>query len=366
MVLLRSDALKTLVVNESELKNSYDDMCDPTIEDVECKDDKITDVILNIIKDNSIQSKLEPGIGISITNDTINARLGTGLTTDENNNIIVKNSDIKLPQSGNVTTVQSNGIVDVNIGTGLYNDSGNLAIDYGSLPLVTPVLTTVVEEWNHNNDVLLRTLTSNSVQIETGASININTKYKYVLGSSYSAPTIVSGDYGTGVVPNDTYSTPLIINNYYIDSGSISKNVTFSKPKSGLNVVNDKVVPPTGNDTTSTSMSISVVYPFYLGYSPTTPTAITGLSKKLYSKSGSLTYTGVTSSVSNYTYFIYPVDVTVTNIIMDGAAPVLGAFTRLSSIHLITNTGVDKVFNVLKSNALGAFNNNTLRFDFNN
>lgn len=272
--------------------------------------------------------------------------------------------DVQTLTAGEYIRISDNRI-NVNVGQGLKNDgSNNIAIDYGSLPLATPVLLNSIQEYNNDKSSLLRTLTANSVAIEDGAKIDVNSKFKYVLGSNYSQPTSITGDYGSLIPADNTYSNPLAISDYQINNGNLLKTVTFERAKSGLNVVDGKVVAPTGVDNTSVSLSISINYPFYLGYSSSTPSSIGSFTKKLSLKSGSLTYTGVTSGVSNYTYFLFPNDVTVTNIIMDGAAPVLGAFSSISNISITTETGVTRTVKVLKSNALGAFNNNTLRFDF--
>jgi hypothetical protein len=65
-----------------------------------------------------------------------------------------------------------------------------------------------------------------------------------------------------------------------------------------------------------------------------------------------------TNNSSNYTYIIYPASYGVlSNIIQDGATPVLGAFTNLGTFTI--SNGYGHSYNVLiyKSNALGAFAN---------
>ena len=366
MKIIRSDKLAELVATENLLRNEYPDLCDPTIEDVACKDYKLTDIILKIIEDNGFQTKLIPGNCISITDDTINLNVGQGLKNDGLNNVAIDYSTILTPKDGTCIDVNNDGNINLNIGNGLKNNSNSVAIDFGAQPLVSPSLLSVINEYKYDKSILLRTLTSNPAIVEDGALIDVDSKFKYTLNGSYSEPITISGDYGSVIPPDNTYSSSLLINNYLINTGNLTKSVNFVRPKSGLNVENNKVVAPVGNDTTTASLTVSINYPFYLGYSATTPTSISGFSKRLNIKSGSLTYTGVTATTLQYTYFLFPNDVTITGIIMDGAAPILSAFTQLSNVNIITDTGVTRSMKVLKSNALGAFNNNTLRFDFHN
>ncbi len=74
------------------------------------------------------------------------------------------------------------------------------------------------------------------------------------------------------------------------------------------------------------------------------------------------TYSNVTSG-SDYIYYCYPDSLgLLSNIVMDGAAPILGAFTDLGVVQLTNDGGVNIDYRIYRSNAVNAFTNNTLNF----
>jgi hypothetical protein len=75
------------------------------------------------------------------------------------------------------------------------------------------------------------------------------------------------------------------------------------------------------------------------------------------------TINGVTASGGKYTYYAYASSAgNLTSIIQDGAAPVLGAFTKLTDISGTNSFGASVIYRVYKSNATDAFTNNSLAF----
>ena len=75
------------------------------------------------------------------------------------------------------------------------------------------------------------------------------------------------------------------------------------------------------------------------------------------------TINGVTASGGKYTYYAYASSAgDLTSIIQDGAAPVLGAFTKLTDISGTNSFGASVTYRVYKSNATDAFTNNSLAF----
>jgi hypothetical protein len=73
--------------------------------------------------------------------------------------------------------------------------------------------------------------------------------------------------------------------------------------------------------------------------------------------------TGVTATGGDYTYYCYPASYgDLNNIILDGASPILGAFSRLADVLVTNQYGVDLLYRIYKSNAPDAFNNNSLAF----
>ena len=68
---------------------------------------------VGIVEYNGSQSSLSAGNGISIDNDTINAKLGDGLGLDANNNIEVKvGAGLKIDTSGGVATVAIDNVTE--------------------------------------------------------------------------------------------------------------------------------------------------------------------------------------------------------------------------------------------------------------
>lgn len=111
--------------------------------------------------------------------------------------------------------------------------------------------------------------------------------------------------------------------------------------------------------------TISFVYRQAIGYSTNltiTLSDIIGFGFSL-SNSRASTKSNVTAAASQYTYYAYAASAgDLTNVIQDGAAPVLGAFTKLSDITGVNNYGANVTYRVYKSNATQAFTNNTLTF----
>jgi hypothetical protein len=117
---------------------------------------------------------------------------------------------------------------------------------------------------------------------------------------------------------------------------------------------------------TLTMGSRSFLYRNYLGYSPNTILTLSEielLSNSTLSNSKTRTISNVTAGVGNYTYYCYRAAAgDLTSIIQDGAAPVLGAFTKLSDVVGTNAYGASVTYRVYRSNATNAFTSNTLSF----
>lgn len=118
--------------------------------------------------------------------------------------------------------------------------------------------------------------------------------------------------------------------------------------------------------TTLTMGTRSFLYRNYLGYSPNTSLTLSGIESLIsstLSNSKSRTVTNITAGVGNYTYYCYQAAAgDLTSIIQDGAAPVIGAFTKLSNVTGLNTYGANVTYIVYRSNATNAFTNNTLAF----
>lgn len=112
--------------------------------------------------------------------------------------------------------------------------------------------------------------------------------------------------------------------------------------------------------------TITFIYASYLGYStvrPITVSDIEALGNKKLTSSMFRTIEGVTSTGGTKTYYFYDAKQSDLNsIIMDGAAPVLGAFIKLPDITGVNALGATVTYRGYESNSTNAFTNNTLAF----
>lgn len=122
-----------------------------------------------------------------------------------------------------------------------------------------------------------------------------------------------------------------------------------------------------GGLTTGSIATVSFLYGNYFGYSTETSlitvAQIEALGNQFLSNSRARTVNGVTANAGFYTYYAYRAGAgDLTSIIQDGAAPVLGAFTKQSDIPGTNLNGASVTYRVYRSNATQAFTNNTLAF----
>jgi len=126
----------------------------------------------------------------------------------------------------------------------------------------------------------------------------------------------------------------------------------------------------TGQNTQGGSFSddvvISGLYASYFGYSTATslsPAQVVALGNAQLQGGKGRTISGVTASGGAYLYYAYPASYgDLANIILDGAAPVLGAFQKLADVNATNSQGAPVTLRVYRSNAPDAFSNNTLAF----
>jgi hypothetical protein len=113
-------------------------------------------------------------------------------------------------------------------------------------------------------------------------------------------------------------------------------------------------------------LTISGAYASYFGYSTSpnlTGTQLLGLGSAQLQPGRARTVGGVTASGGAYTYYAYEVSGgDLSGIILDGAAPVLGAFQKLGDVQATNAQGAAVTLRVYRSNATNAFSNNSLAF----
>jgi len=120
--------------------------------------------------------------------------------------------------------------------------------------------------------------------------------------------------------------------------------------------------------TYSASSTINFYHKNFILYSTSATIGMTEINAAAttvtYTNASARTFTGVTAATTEYTYYVYAAAAgNLTSIILDGAAPVLGAFTKQSVDVSGTNSyGATVTYRVYRSNATNAFTNNTLAF----
>lgn len=118
--------------------------------------------------------------------------------------------------------------------------------------------------------------------------------------------------------------------------------------------------------TTSGIQTVTLTYRNLLGFSSNsvlTISEILALTNSALSNSRARTITGVTAGVGLFTYYAYRAGAgDLTSVILDGAAPVLGAFTQLTEVTGTNSFGATVTYKIYKSNATQAFTDNSLAF----
>jgi len=118
--------------------------------------------------------------------------------------------------------------------------------------------------------------------------------------------------------------------------------------------------------TFSADLTISGAYASYFGYSPAaslTGAQLVALGNAQLQGGRARTVGGVTATGGAYFYYVYEASAgDLGSIILDGAAPVLGAFQKLADVATTNAQGAAVTLCVYRSNAVNAFSNNSLAF----
>ena len=273
------------------------------------------------------------------------------------------------------TTTTLGGVI---VSSGLTIDPiGNLSLDLNSSTLVTPIITSNWKVYDNLNVYIADITASNSVQLENGYRYRIQSKYSNPTPTAgYSSPTSVSGSWGTSLPVVGTQSDNVLTSDidgysssYIGTSGSYS--VTFSKPKSGLIVVNNQVRYASGTDTTSASVSATFMGRNFYGYASSktiTENIIEGGTTALTSAK-SKTISGVQTNYSgnNYFFFAYPSSYgDLSTLIVNGANSfnlAAGEAMTKSTITVTNGAGISVALNLYVTNDNNAFStSSTLAF----
>ena len=271
-------------------------------------------------------------------------------------------------------------------------------------------------EWRRNNTGSWTVLTTNTALTtftHTDSNTNFNTQpfnYRYtvtdtsggsltvtrdIIPAAYLSPTITKsvgattrylGDIASTISGNVTRRSALVdILSYSIEvsvnGGAYTEIHTASMAAAGaaysfahnnVALVNStslayraKVV-DAFTTTTSSVVTISFVYHNALGFNSAetiTLAQLEAFGNISLTNSKARTFTGVTASATNYTYYVYAASAgDLSNVILDGTTPILGAFTKLTDLTGTNLNGADVTYRVYRSNAKGAFTNNSIQF----
>ncbi len=284
-------------------------------------------------------------------------------------NSVIRLDDLNIVQSGLTESINDLSGTTTDIITNLNN-----YIQYNGLTATTLVSPTINVIWSSfkNDGVTVYNLSNPNTKnliVDKGAKVSQNSSFSYPFPSSgQSVPTAVSGSYGT-VIPAPTVNSE-ILNTSGITTNQ-SYNVILIKPKTGLIIQGNQVIPATGNDTINDSISVSFNGKGYLFYSTNGALLASDINTLIATTASTLnggfqttvgrTYSSVTAGVALYTYIIYDASFNdISNIIMNGATPVLGAFIKQSNLTIINEAGLSIAYKIYRSNITQAFTNATL------
>lgn len=277
------------------------------------------------------------------------------------------------------------------------------------------VVSSVKLEWKRDNESVWQTLTTNTSLITyihsyTDSALNTNAfNYRYTViddkgGSatatlnitiaSYVAPTTninetvtkEKGDIKTlinGTITVNSINCPILTRILKVSTDNINW-VDINTPENNIisyihndntylnsSILYYRLTVTDAKQTTNLAIgTVTFVYKSVLGYS----SGLSGTNQDMLNtilsfgnsdltNNKNRTITNITASGGKYTYYAYASSAgDLTSIIQDGAAPVLGAFTKLTDISGINSFGASVTYRVYKSNASDAFTNNSLAF----
>lgn len=274
------------------------------------------------------------------------------------NGLILKDRD------GNTLEVGEGGVKPEDFSRGLIFTSDNkVTLDLDSTTLVTPVIKPVWTLQKADGTVYVPSSSiASNIVVDKGVKASLSATFLNPSpegGEAY--PVKVSGSFGTVLPAPGTESSALVVPSITADT---SFSLQTSKPKSGLSVVGGQVKFAEGDDVKTASISIAFRSKSWVGYSPNlvlSAAQVLNLSNGAFVTGKARTINGVSAGPGMYTYIVYEASFgPLTSILMDGAAPVLDAFTKLANMPITTDGGATIVVCVYKSNAPQAFTNNSL------
>ena len=191
-------------------------------------------------------------------------------------------------------------------------------------------------------------LTPTATLYEVGQQVSLgNAVFTYTNDSNGFAPKnfVVTGTGFTG-----TYqSSPIASDNSTQQYVSASTRTWTLAAQNANNVA-----------TNTLTFSRSAQWRVFFGALSSGSVTIGSLQQSKLNANQTTTWTSSTDNAngSNYTYLAYSASYPdLTSIVLNGAAPVLGAFTKQSDVSYTNSYGITQTYKVYKSNATGAFAN---------
>lgn len=317
---------------------------------------------LKVIETDTIKagiSKLEKAISdnkIQASEEVI--ALETKVT--ENTNAITSlDAELDSKASTDVVTSGANGLMSA-------EDKVKFdGIFAGNLALPNPTVSGTWSYFDNAGEAVTITPESGN-KIEKGYQAQWVGTYSWTHDDAKKDPTQVQ----SGSNWTDLPSSGVASSSY--DSGLVSTNTTIKigiqAAKTGLMVSGSDVKPASGFDTTTASTSITFMDRLYYGVSTVSASEFTEdnikeLTNTSLVSSKSKTITGISCESNQYYVYAYPSSLgALSTIIQDGATPVLGAFTQVTTLSVTNDSGKEITMYVYVSNNPGAFTNAKLAF----
>lgn len=269
------------------------------------------------------------------------------------------NSEIETKASKDVVTTSNNGLM---------SSADKVKFDgifAGNLALPTPSLSGTWSYFNNAGEAVTITPAAGN-KVEKGYQAQWVGTYSWTHDDAKKDPTQVQ----SGSNWSDLPASGVESSSY--DSGKVSSNTTIKvgiqAAKTGLMVVGSDVKPASGFDTTTASTSVTFLDRLYYGVCTKSATEIEETDIKALAgteliSSRAKTITSISCDSSQYYVYAYPSSLgALSTIIQDGATPVLGAFTQVTTISITNDAGKNIDLYVYVSNNPGAFTNAKLAF----
>ncbi len=280
-------------------------------------------------------------------------------------------ADIKVSEQENNKLIKAED--------GLYVNSSEVDIEYqdGNLKLLTngqeskiiplvdkvmvePTLNVTWEIFNQDGTTSPINASTRNLTLENGYKVNGTFNFKWIHDSSKKDPTSTNGVCGTILPVSGKNSENHIVNNI-VTSQTFTQNLV--SPKSGFMVSGSNIIAATGNDITSSTISVSFQHRVYYGITNSSVPNISDLANNKLQNTKAITLPNITANNTQYWAYAYPKSLGVlSKITQNGASPVLEDFNRTEQT-IVNQAGLSIDYYVYTSKNRGAFTNVELKFE---